>query len=478
MAKHSERLRFTEAELTAQTLCSAACREDEQEEDNNAAVDAAGTAARYGETACRASRSRLDREEDSSSHAKRQQKQAMKKEYAKRGRGSTVKAPETAAKSSKRAAKDSKRTGTFFARHKKGFCIAAAFGVMVVLLVNLLASCSVLVQGGLSAVTATTYPSKDEDMLVAEDVYCAMEDELQQRLDNYEAEHDYDEYSFDLDEIGHDPYVLISAVTALTGREWTVGEVGDILTMLFQQQYILTETVTEEIRYRTETETRYVYVFDRYLGRYVLVEREYEVEVPYTYYICEVTLENFDLSHVPVYIMSQEQLARYAAYMGTLGNRPDLFGDSEYVDKYYGREDADYEIPEEALEDEVFAAMIAEAEKYLGMPYVWGGSTPETSFDCSGFVSWVINHCGVGWNVGRLGANGLLNICTRVSPADARPGDLIFFQGTYDTTGASHVGIYVGGGQIIHCGDPIQYTSIESPYWQEHFLAFGRLPTP
>ena len=323
-----------------------------------------------------------------------------------------------------------------------------------------------------------TYPCEDSDMLAAEAQYCAMEAELQQYLDTYESTHDYDEYHFDLDTIEHDPYVLISAITALHGSEWTIDEVGGILDMLFEKQYILTETVTSETRYRTETRTGYYTSTDPETGEIELIPYDYDVEVPYTYYICTVKLENFNLSHVPVYIMSQEQLSMYAAYMGTLGNRPDLFNGSGYVDRYYNTEYEDYEIPPEALEDEQFAAMIAEAEKYLGYPYVWGGSSPSTSFDCSGFVSWVINNCGVGWNVGRLGADSLRHICTAVSSANARPGDLIFFQGTYDTTGASHVGIYVGNGMMIHCGDPIQYASINTSYWQSHFLSFGRLSSP
>lgn len=178
-----------------------------------------------------------------------------------------------------------------------------------------------------------------------------------------------------------------------------------------------------------------------------------------------------------IFHMDQDHLSLYASYMSTLGNRPDLFAGSSYVDRYYG-DQYRYEIPADALEDEQFAAMIQEAEKYLGYPYVWGGSSPSTSFDCSGFVSWVINHCGVGWNVGRLGAEGLRNICSYVSPANAKPGDLIFFEKTYDTSGASHVGIYVGNNMMIHCGDPIQYTSIDTNYWQQHFLQFGRLPSP
>ena len=262
------------------------------------------------------------------------------------------------------------------------------------------------------------------------------------------------------------------------GREWTISEVGGILDMLFEKQYILTETVETETRYRTETRTGSYTYYDYELEDWVIEEYEYDVEVPYTYYICTVKLENFNLSHVPVYIMSQEQLSLYAMYMGTLGNRPDLFGSSSYVGRYYGSEYPTYEIPPEALEDEQFAAIIKEAEKYLGFPYVWGGSSPSTSFDCSGFVSYVYNNCGLGWSFGRLGAEGLRQTCAYVSPANARPGDLIFFQGTYDTTGASHVGIYVGNNTMLHCGDPIQYSDITSSYWQQHFYQFGRLPSP
>lgn len=203
-------------------------------------------------------------------------------------------------------------------------------------------------------------------------------------------------------------------------------------------------------------------------------EYEYEDEVPYDYYICTVTLENFDLSHVPVYIMSEDQLSMYALYMASLGNRPDLFPDSEYIQKHLIDGYTDYDIPPDALEDAEFAAMIKEAEKYLGYPYVWGGSNPSTSFDCSGFVSWVLNHSG--WNVGRLSAQGLYNICTPVARSNARPGDLVFFVGTYDTPGVSHVGIYVGNSMMIHCGDPITYANINTVYWQSHFYTYGRLP--
>ena len=308
-------------------------------------------------------------------------------------------------------------------------------------------------------------------MLAAEAAYCAMEDELREYLNSYESTHDYDEYHFDLDEIEHDPYVLISMITALKGGEWTIDEIGGILETLFEKQYILTETVATETRYRTETHIGYYTDENGNLQSY-----EYEAEVPYTYYICHVELENFNLSHVPVHIMSHDQLSMYAVYMSVLGNRPDLFPGSPYVNRYYHTQYEKYEIPPEALADEQFAAVIKEAEKYLGYPYIWGGSTPDTSFDCSGFVSYVYNNCGLHWNFGRLGAEGLRGMCAYVSPESARPGDLIFFEKTYDTAGASHVGIYVGNNRMLHCGDPIHYASIDTSYWRSHFLQFGRLP--
>ena len=415
-------------------------------------------------------------------YSKWQQKRAIKKEYAaaKAGKGAsnTAKASETTAKAAKRVEEATKKTGAFIARHKKGFLIVGGIAAVLLLFSVGFSSCSVIMQSLTSSITASTYPLEDADMLAAEAAYCSMEAELQDSLDNYERTHDYDEYHYDLDDIEHDPYVLISAVTALMGGEWTIDEVGDVLGMLFEKQYILTETVTTETRYRTETRTGSYSYTDPNTGETVTEEYEYDVDVPYTYYICTVELENFNLSHVPVYIMSQDQLSMYAMYMATLGNRPELFASSDYIRKYYGTKYEVYEIPAEALEDEQFAAMITEAEKYLGFPYVWGGSSPATSFDCSGFVSYVCNHCGVGWSFGRLGAEGLRGICSYVSAANAKPGDLIFFQGTYDTPGASHVAIYVGNGMMIHCGDPIQYTSIETSYWQQHFMQFGRLPNP
>ena len=401
--------------------------------------------------------------------SKWQQKQAIKKQYAaakhNQAAQTTAKAAENTAKAAKKAAEKAEKAGKYVWEHRRGFAIAAAILLMLAFLLNGLSSCSVIMDGVGSGIAASTYPSQDADMLGAEAQYCEMEAELQRYLDTYESTHDYDEYHFDLDTIEHDPYVLISMITALHQGEWTLDEVQGTLQMLFDRQYILTEDVVVETRYRTETDTWTDADGNSHTDTY---------QVPYDYYICTVTLENFNLSHVPVYIMSEEQLGMYATYMATLGNRPDLFPGSGYIGKYVEGSYTDYDIPPEALDDEVFAAIIKEAEKYLGYPYVWGGSSPSTSFDCSGFVSWVINHSG--WDVGRLGAQGLCNICTPVPSANVKPGDLVFFTGTYDTPGVSHVGIYVGNNMMIHCGDPISYANLNSSYWQSHFYRYGRLP--
>lgn len=346
----------------------------------------------------------------------------------------------------------------FIKRHPVGVLLALACVLLLFIMQSCSSSLVMLGNSGAGAVGATTYPSKDEDILGAEAAYVDMEAELQNYLDTYESTHDYDEYHFDLDGIEHDPYVLISILSVLHEGEWTLAQVQGTLEMLFDRQYILTEDVVVEVRYRTETRTD-------------SEGNDYEVEVPYNWYICYVTLENKNLSHLPLELMGEEELARYALYMSSLGNRPDLFPESGYVDKYT-KPPADYDVPKEYLDDETFAAILGEAEKYLGYPYVWGGSSPATSFDCSGFVSWVINHSG--WDVGRLGAQGLYNICTPTSAP--RPGDLVFFEGTYDTSGVSHCGIYVGDGMMIHCGDPISYANLNTSYWQSHFYAYGRLP--
>ena len=393
--------------------------------------------------------------------SKWQQKQAIKKQYAaakhNQAAQTTAKAAENTAKAAKKAAEKAEKAGKYVWEHRRGFAIAAAILLMLAFLLNGLSSCSVIMDGVGSGIAASTYPSQDADMLGAEAQYCEMEAELQRYLDTYESTHDYDEYHFDLDTIEHDPYVLISMITALHQGEWTLDEVQGTLQMLFDRQYILTEDVVVEVRYRTVTRTD-------------SEGNNYDVEVPYNYYICYVTLENFNLSHLPVYIMGEETLSRYALYMATLGNRPDLFPSSPYVGKYTNKPPA-HEIPEDYLADETFAAILKEAEKYVGYPYVWGGSSPNTSFDCSGFVSYVYNQCG--WDFGRLGAQGLYNISTRTS--SPKPGDLVFFTGTYDTPGISHVGIYVGDGWMLHCGDPISYANLNTSYWQSHFYAYGKL---
>ena len=413
------------------------------------------------------------------------QRQAIRQEYAAAAKAGEAATVTTSGKLGSIISGGGRRVAEYAAGHKLTFLVLLLLAVMLLVIMSSVSSCTVFFDGIASTLAVSTYPSRDSDIRAAEAQYCRMEAELQEYLDDYEISHDYDEYSFDLDEIQHDPYVLISAITALHGGEWRIGEVQSVLRSLFDRQYILTETVRTETRQRDKVITEEVPMRDPDTGRVlrdrygdiIYEEKEKTVRESYTYYICSVKLENFNLSHVPVYVMSEDQLSMYTVYMAVLGNRPDLFPHSEYVDKYNGDYFV-YEIPPEALEDEVFAAMIKEAEKYLGYPYVWGGGNPSTSFDCSGFVSLVINNCGQGWNIGRQGTWGLLDACTPVSPSEAKPGDLIFFEGTYDTTGPSHVGLYVGNGMMIHCGDPIQYASVESSYFQQHFMCYGRLNRP
>ena len=393
------------------------------------------------------------------------QKQHIKREYAKAARAagrSASGSAKTTASAARKAAEKGKQVASLVARHWKGALLIGGVGLLLMLVMGGLQSCTAMFGSAGTGLAATSYLSEDSDMLGAEATYAGMEADLQHELDNYESLHPgYDEYRFDLDDISHDPYVLTSILSALHGGAFTLDEVQGNLAMLFEQQYTLTERVEMEIRYRTVTHTD-----DD--------GNEYEEEEPYQYFICYVTLENADLSHLPVYLMDENQLSLYAAYMQTLGNRPDLFPSGSYPHASTVKEPTYYEIPPEALEDETFAAMIAEADKYVGYPYVWGGSSPSTSFDCSGFISWVVNHSG--WNVGRQTAQGLYNLCTPVSPEQAKPGDLVFFVGTYDTSGMSHVGLYVGNSVMLHCGNPISYTNLNSSYWQEHFYCYGRLP--
>lgn len=444
---HPEPKKPRPSEKLTELPSAAAHREAAQYEDDNVGVEAANRTAQAAEGGARYAAklsTRPRHEVKPEPHgAKQQQKRGIKDAYTKARQGKST--TTATAKSAKKAAEKEKKTTQFIYRHRKGIGIAVALFLAVAFIMNALTSCSVFLQGGLNSVGITTFPSSDEDMLAAEAAYAAMEAELQAYLDSYEAAHDYDEYHMDIDDIEHDPYVLMSILTAWFGGEWTMDEAEAVLGTLFDRQYILTENVQT----------------------YGEGEDEYTV--------CTVTLENFDLSHLPVYIFPEEKLSLYAMYMGTLGNRPDLFPDSGYVGAYTDPKPT-YEIPPEALEDEQFAAMMEEAQKYVGYPYVWGGSSPATSFDCSGFVSWVVNNCGVGWSIGRLTAQGLYNICTPVSEAEAKPGDLVFFEYTYEGPWITHVGIYVGDGWMIHAGDPIGYIKFMDSYYSDNFVGFGRLP--
>lgn len=386
------------------------------------------------------------------------QKKRYKEAYAATRNGKT--AAGAAAKATQTAGSKAKATiQTFFRKNKGIFIGAGVIALFVLIFGAILSSCTAMMQGTQNTFISSTYPSQDADIYAAENAYLALEEELNEQINNMESTHPgYDEYNYQIDEISHNPYQLISYLTAKY-EEFTYAQVAGEVESLFTQQYELIVDEVIEIRTRTVTDP----------------ETGEETEEEYEYRILNITLINHGFDSVARGNMDSDQSGRYTLYNATYGNRNYLF-DTATLPTYTGDEGGfGYEIPAEALTDESFARMIAEAEKYLGFPYVWGGSSPSTSFDCSGFVCWVINNCGNGWNVGRTTANGLRSHCAYVSPEEAKPGDLIFFQGTYNTTGASHVGIYVGNGMMIHCGDPVQYTSVQTSYWQSHFLAYGRI---
>ena len=400
--------------------------------------------------------------------SKWRQKQELKKRYME-AKASGKAGASGAAKGGKRATEGTKslvdKGIEFVKEHPKAILIAGVLGLLIMLIAGMFSSCTAMFAGSGNAVLGTSYTAEDADILGADADYSALETALDNQISNIESTHPgYDEYRYDLAEIGHNPYELASYLTVLF-EDYTRAEVQSTLQSLFAQQYTLTLTPEVEVRYRTETRTD-------------SEGNDYDVEVPYNYYILNVKLTNKGLGAVIRDSgLTTEQADRYDVLMTTSGNRSELFGEDVYG--VSGGEYTDYDIPGEALTDEKFRRMITEAEKYLGYPYVWGGSNPSTSFDCSGFVSWVINHSGNGWNVGRLGAKGLRQMCGIIPPSEAKPGDLIFFHHTYDApdpSDATHVGIYVGGGMMIHCGNPISYASIESNYWQSHFLCFGRIP--
>ena len=354
------------------------------------------------------------------------------------------------------------RVTEFCTTHSKTILFVLIAGLLFMILSGMFSSCSAMFQGGTQIILGTSFTAKEEDIIGADNDYKALEAALRNKINNIERTHSgYDEYRYDLDEINHNPYELAAYLT-VKFEDYTRDEVQATLQWLFEQQYELTLTEVVEIRTRTTSST------DPETGETTTEEEDYE------YYILNVKLRNKGLNSVISNSgLSEDDMERYRILLQTRGNRPDIFGNDIYATP--GGEYTDYDIPGEALTDTRFANMIREAEKYLGYPYVWGGSSPSTSFDCSGFVSYVINHCGNGWSVGRLTANGLMGVCDIIPKSSAKPGDLIFFQGTYDTSGASHVGIYVGNGMMIHCGNPISYASIESNYWQQHFYCFGRI---
>ena len=453
----------------------------DQDSDDNAGTEALNRGSQFAEHTA-----------DSGSNAasRWQQKHAIKKEYAaaKSGRSAGTAASGTASgaetarnagKAAKETKKISERIEGFVSEHWHGLLLGGGILIIILAITGMMGSCSVMFQGGTNMVIETSYTADDSDILNVEADYCAKEYALQTRIDNIQSDYTgYDEYNVTQDQIGHNPYELASYLTVVY-ENYSRSQVRAELQRIFDAQYELTIDAVEETRYRTETRTRTVTRTrtDPETGETYEEEDEveYEVEVPYTYKILNVTLKNNGLANILLSAgLSDDQMMRYGVLMQTLGNKPDIFGDNPYAVAV--QDVLHYDIPGEALTDEKFRKMITEAEKYLGYPYVWGGSSPSTSFDCSGFVCWVVNHCGNGWNVGRITANGLKNTCAVIQRSEAKPGDLIFFQGTYNTTGASHVGIYVGDNMMIHCGNPIQYASIDSPYWQNHFYCFGRLP--
>ena len=407
--------------------------------------------------------------------SKQYQKRKIKKQYAAAKKAGSQTAGNAASSGAKKTSeKAADKVKDFISKNKKVFLWLGA-GVLIIVLISAgISACTAMLSQTGGAVIASSYLSEDEAMLGAEAAYSGLEANLRNDLANFENLHPgFDEYRYELDDIEHDPYVLVSILSAFYEGEFTLAEIQGMLGVLFEKQYILTLTEEVEVRYRTETRTGSYTVTDPETGETSTETYSYEVQVPYNYYILNVDLENFNLSHVPVYIMSEDQLSMYAVYMSGLGNREDLFPSSSYVDKYITNPPQLYEVPAAYLDDATFSTLLTEAEKYLYYPYVWGGSSPATSFDCSGFVSYVLTNSGL-VNTGRLGAQGIYNVCTPISRANAKPGDLIFFVGTYDTPGVSHVGIYVGDGVMLHCGDPIHYTSIDTSYWQQHFYAFGR----
>ena len=424
-----------------------------------------------------AERMKSDPQAGSNFFSRWRQKQAIKKEYAAAKAGAAA-AENTAAGTAKAAqgtASMTEKAFQFVQSHSHIIIGIAAVGLLVLVIAGSVSSCSVLINGGGNVVLGTSYTAEDEDLKGVETDYTKLEDKLRKQIDRIETDHPgYDEYRYNLAEIGHNPYELASLLT-VEFENYTRSQVQARLQSIFEAQYEL--KLEEKVEIRTRKETRVGYRYNPITGTGHTYT--YQVTVQYEYKILNVTLLNRGVDYVARNSgLTDDQLERYEVTLECRGNRDDLFAGIAFATPDgagSSGEYQDYDIPGEALTDEKFRKMITEAEKYLGYPYVWGGSSPSTSFDCSGFVSWVINHCGNGWNVGRQTANGLMGKCDIIPKSEAKPGDLIFFQKTYNTSGASHVGIYVGNGMMIHCGNPISYASIETNYWRQHYYCMGRI---
>ena len=424
-----------------------------------------------------AERMKSDPQAGSNLFSRWRQKQAIKKEYAaaKAGAAAAENTVAGTAKAAQGTASMTEKAFQFVQSHSHIIIGIAAVGLLVLVIAGSVSSCSVLINGGGNVVLGTSYTAEDEDLKGAETDYTKLEDKLRKRIDRIETDHPgYDEYRYNLAEIGHNPYELASLLT-VEFENYTRSQVQARLQSIFEAQYEL--KLEEKVEIRTRKETRVGYRYNPITGTGHTYT--YQVTVQYEYKILNVTLLNRGVDYVARNSgLTDDQLQRYEVTLECRGNRDDLFAGIAFATPDgagSSGEYQDYDIPGEALTDEKFRKMINEAEKYLGYPYVWGGSSPSTSFDCSGFVSWVINHCGNGWNVGRQTANGLMGKCDIIPKSEAKPGDLIFFQKTYNTSGASHVGIYVGNGMMIHCGSPISYASIETSYWRQHYYCMGRI---
>ena len=424
-----------------------------------------------------AERMKSDPQAGSNLFSRWRQKQAIKKEYAaaKAGAAATENTAAGTAKAAQGTASITEKAFQFVQSHSHIIIGIAAVGLLVLVIAGSVSSCSVLINGGGNVVLGTSYTAEDEDLKGVETDYTKLEDKLRKQIDRIETDHPgYDEYRYNLAEIGHNPYELASLLT-VEFENYTRSQVQARLQSIFEAQYEL--KLEEKVEIRTRKETRVGYRYNPITGTGHTYT--YQVTVQYEYKILNVTLLNRGVDYVARNSgLTDDQLQRYEVTLECRGNRDDLFAGIAFATPDgagSSGEYQDYDIPGEALTDEKFRKMITEAEKYLGYPYVWGGSSPSTSFDCSGFVSWVINHCGNGWNVGRQTANGLMGKCDIIPKSEAKPGDLIFFQKTYNTSGASHVGIYVGNGMMIHCGSPISYASIETSYWRQHYYCMGRI---